>query len=224
MEEGGALKREIEYFDSEGRSNFEAVLKVVEGRAAADDVDAIVLFAATREGVELALGQLRDAPQPVVVATFRHEAKSYRETDDGEIEETLIGLTPADEEELRDSAREFSLVRAALPLSDEIVVLRYADPKLAGIREALRMISGALPLVVQAVMVSCDAGCISEGDRVIAFSGDTAILVTAAHSDSLFFPDVGMEIHEILCKPSRLTLTRQRSQPEGDEESSRPGN
>lgn len=209
------MKRSVEYFEEEGRSNYGDVLRIVHDRAEEDDVDAMVVFAATTNGVRRALESLADLEsKPLTIATFRHEALAYSETDEG-LASTPIGISLAEEEALREEGK-FSLVRAALPLSNEILVLRYGDPKLSGIREALKMFSGSMTLVVQAILVACDAGCLSQGQRVVAFSGDTAVLATAAHSDTLFFPDIGIEIHEILCKPARLTVTRPRESSEGE--------
>jgi hypothetical protein len=91
------------------------------------------------------------------------------------------------------------------------MVLNYADPKLTGIREALRLISGGLGLVVQAAAMACDAGAIKEGEHIISFAADTAAVITASHADTIFLPDVGMEVHEIICKPRVLTYSRTRA-------------
>jgi len=139
------------------------------------------------------------------VVTYRAESQRYRKDEQGNVASFPIGLTPEGEARLN-----VPVVRAPMPFSSEVVVLRYADPKLSGIREALRLLGGGLVLVVQAVLMACDAGRIREGERVVAFAADTAIVAVAAHSDTVFFPDVGMEIAEVLCKPSGFDVSRNR--------------
>ena len=197
---------EIVYFDCEGRENYEDVLRIAQRRAMQDDISAVIVFSGSDEGaIEAARMFQGDELPPLTVVTYRAESRGYREGEDGEAATFPIGLSADAEVSLGTPA-----VRAAMPFSNEVVVLRYADPKLSGIREALRLLGGGLVLVVQAVLMACDAGRVREGQRVVAFAADTAIVATAAHSDTVFFPDVGMEISEVLCKPSTFSISRDR--------------
>ena len=207
-----SYSRTVTYFSSEGRENYPEVLDLVRQRSMEGDIDALVLFSATDEGAGEAAKLVADNPEmpPLTVVTYRAEMRQYEEDDDGELIGKPIGITESGTLALEASGAD--LVRAAMPLSNEMLVLRYADPKLSGIRETLRMFCGGLTLVVQAVLMACDAGHIKEGQRVIAFAADTAVIATAAHTDTIFFPDVGMEVSEIVCKPGKLTISRARDE------------
>jgi hypothetical protein len=205
----GSVRSEIVYFDIEGRQNYEEVLQIVATFSRSDDqVEAAVVFAGTNEGALQAADALADLAHLVVV-TYRAEAREYFLTEDGSTDSKPVGLDDATADVLAE--RGVRVVRSAMPLSSEVVVLRYADPKLSGIREAYRTLSGGLVLVTQAILMACDAGCIKEGQRVIAFAADTAVIASAAHSDTMFFPEVGLEIEQLLCKPSRLNVSRPRT-------------
>jgi len=208
------IRRETLYFATEGRENYEATLEAVRSRAAEGDIEALITFSATAEGARLAVTVLGgESMPPLKIVTYRSEAVSFEQSEDG-VKEIPIGLPLDINSEPGFEAIE--VVRAPLPFS-EVVVLNYSDPKLAGIREALRLVSGGLGLVVQAVTMACDAGLINQGQRVVSFAADTAAVITASHGDTIFFPNVGMEIHEIICKPIALTISRSRRVTEDDE-------
>lgn len=210
------LSRQVVYFDSEGREHYESVLRIVDARLAEGDIDCAVVFSASDEGaLQAAKALSSESGHRLAVVTYRAEMKDYSEDEAGKVIATPIGLTQDAEESLKQL--EVRVVRAAMPLSSEIIVMRHGDAKLSGIRETLRMFSGGCVLVVQAVLMACDAGLVREGERVVAFAADTAAVITAAHSDSMFFPELGMEIHEVLCKPSTLTISRKRIDSDRDE-------
>ena len=204
----------ITYFAEEGRANFPEVLELVASRAESGDVDTAIMFSATLENAVTAAERLRGVVGLVVV-TYRHEAANYSEDDEGNITPEPIGIGPEGKEPLFELGAD--LIRGKLPFS-EIVIPSYSDPKTFAIREALRLISGGCVLVSQAILMACDQGSVSEGDRVISFSGDTAVVATAAHAETAFFPNVGMEIHEIICKPEVLTISRVRRAPRAGDE------
>lgn len=210
----GEQIKQIVYFDSEGRDNYSRVLEIARARAAMGDIDAVVVFSGSDSGASEAVDAFEGEGVPsLIVVTYRAESQGYREDEEGELSSFPIGLTDDGEANLNERLSS-PVVRAPMPFSNEVMIPRYGDPKLCGIREALRLLGGGLVLVVQAVLMACDAGRLREGQRVVAFAADTAIVAISAHSDTVFFPDVGMEISEVLCKPAAFDVSRVREAPE----------
>jgi len=59
----------------------------------------------------------------------------------------------------------------------------------------------------KAILMAVDGGHIDPGETVIAMSADTAIVARSSLSTWLFHPTEGLEINEIICKPSKFTIT-----------------
>jgi hypothetical protein len=74
------------------------------------------------------------------------------------------------------------------------------------IAEVLYRLSIGVKVCVEITMMACDAGYIEPGEEVIAAAGsgtglDSAIVISAAHSDEMFDKERGFRIKEIICKP-----------------------
>jgi hypothetical protein len=66
----------------------------------------------------------------------------------------------------------------------------------------LRIFGQGIKVCVEIIMMACDGGCITIGEKVIAVAGagagaDTAIVATASPSTKM----TGLRVHEIICKP-----------------------
>ncbi len=90
----------------------------------------------------------------------------------------------------------------------EIVLPGTVESKVKIIQATLSLISGGLPLCVQAVLMACDAGHVEPGEEVISMSADTAIVARAAQTRWLFHPERGLEIREIICMPRYCNISR----------------
>jgi len=74
------------------------------------------------------------------------------------------------------------------------------------IAEVLYRISIGVKVCVEIAIMACDAGYVEPGEDVIAVAGsgtglDSAIVISAAHSDEMFDKENGFKIREIICKP-----------------------
>lgn len=76
------------------------------------------------------------------------------------------------------------------------------------------MISGALPLCVNAVLMAmaCSTGKMDPGEEVISFASDTVIVAVAAIHPFMLHPGEGFELREIPCRSRVLTHTRPTDQ------------
>ena len=83
----------------------------------------------------------------------------------------------------------------------EIIVPGTNDFRIQTIIWTLGLISEGLHLGVQAVLMACDCGKLAAGEKVIAMSADTAVVVQSSTSRLMFHPRDGIRIHEFLCKP-----------------------
>ncbi|MBD3401025.1 MAG: hypothetical protein GF399_11955 [Candidatus Coatesbacteria bacterium] len=99
-------------------------------------------------------------------------------------------------------------VLSANPSFSDIAVPEGMEPKRRAIIETLRMFGGGMILCVEAILMVRDANKFDDNEIVISACSDTAIVATATRSKMLFYPSLGMEIKEILCKPYNLQLSR----------------
>jgi hypothetical protein len=99
-------------------------------------------------------------------------------------------------------------VLSANPSFSDIAVPEGMEPKRRAIIETLRMFGGGMILCVEAILMARDANKFADNELVISACSDTAIVATATRSKMLFYPSLGMEIKEILCKPYNLQLSR----------------
>lgn len=205
MRKLGKSKR-IYYFEEEGSQNIANCIELSVERAKMGDIDKIVIFTAHGEGPEKAIEMLGDgSPIKIIAVTYR-AGKTFRTEEDGK----EIDITPKISAKTRTKITKAGgmIVQGTMPF-DEIITPWSSDPKIDGLMEGLRLLSGGTVLCIQAVLMACDAGCVEVGEEVITVSADTALIVSATNSETLFFPDRGLEIKEIICKPRNLTVSRE---------------
>jgi len=74
------------------------------------------------------------------------------------------------------------------------------------VAEVLYKISIGVKVCVEIAIMACDAGYVEPGEDTIAVAGsgtglDSAIIISAAHSDEMFDKEKGFKIREVICKP-----------------------
>lgn len=74
------------------------------------------------------------------------------------------------------------------------------------VAEVLYKLSIGVKVCVEITIMACDAGYVEPGEEIIAIAGsgtglDSAIVISAAHSDEMFDKEKGFKIREIICKP-----------------------
>lgn len=197
------------YFLQEGRENLRECLKVSFRAAKQQNIQKIVIFTATGEGVRMALQEFCAQPEydqiRLVAVTFPH-GKVFTNKNK---EVILVQISAEDEELFRE--REVAIVKAHLPfdpISSSLDDRGRLGQDLTLVGEAFKMFCGSMSLCVQAVVLACDAGAVGLGEHVIALTSDTAILAQATSTRRMLRE---LAIREVLCKPAVLTVTKKES-------------
>lgn len=188
------------YFDRPGRHNLSKTVQLVSRRAAKGDTGRVVVFTRDGEGV-FRLAKILE-PQRLVGVTFPYK-QLFSHSDDLR-GDPVMPPTSLPDVVSRFRTLDIALVRGTMPFQPPVIPY-VIDAKVEGIRNALNIISRGLNLCVQAVLMACDAGAIEPGETVISMSADTAIVARGAPSLLMFHPTTGMQIREIICKPTEYT-------------------
>lgn len=204
------VNKKIFYFHEQGRNNIEHVLVLSKERAKELDIKKIIVFTANGDGPLIAIesGILKDTPEIKLIAvTFPYNQKFYIGDIDGQETELSAGII---DESIRTKLKEaqVEIVQGVMPFQD-IMLPDVKDTKLLTITSTLELFGAGITLCIEAAIMSCDSGVVSQGEEVIAMAGDTAIVVRASKKSLIFSPFDGMEIKEIICKPRNLTINRE---------------
>ncbi|MHB0977711.1 MAG: hypothetical protein ACYC1U_11085 [Candidatus Aquicultorales bacterium] len=209
-------RKPITYFEAEGKTNLSETIRLAVERSIEESISSLVVFSALGEGPAIALDLIEKAGKNIKLIAVTYRAGSTWSPGEGEED---IPLDVPGEIQDRIESSGGVVVRGSMPFREILVPWSRLDPKLIAIKETLKLISGGLPMCIEAILMACDAGAIEEGERIVAASADTSVVALAAHTESIFFDDVGLEISEIICKPSRLTFTRaDRYSPPSEED------
>jgi len=205
MNEGVASS--IFYFRNEGRTNLESTLCKALERAVEKDIAKIVVFTADGEGIFSLHKMLMDKNvnnMKIIGVTFPQNRPFYTEEKDGKMEKFFPKTSDS---EIKEAIRKIGipLVQGVMPF-EEVIVPGAKQSNMRIIKETLGLFSGGMQLCVQAALMATDAGCVDIGESVIAVAADTAIVVKGALSEYLFHPHEGLNILEIICKPSKMTV------------------
>lgn len=197
--------KSIFYFNQEGKVNLPKTIELVISRAKENNINHIIVFTADGEGAFMLKEGLKNTEIKVYAATFPYKQVFHSKDSEG----NKIKVTPkTSSEEVRQEFAEsgITLVQGVMPLQD-IIIPNAKDVKNETIHYTLSLISGGLRLCIQAILMAVDGGHIEPGMTVIAMSADTAIVARSSLSTWLFHPIEGLEINEIICKPSNFTIT-----------------
>lgn len=191
------------YFDEPGKENLPEIVQTIKRalRTRADLRDCkIVVFTAHGAGAYLAHTKLIEYAPRIVAVTFPNTFTLKRGED-------LVTPT-IDEDMMRFFVRVGIqvLTPQSLPF-DLITGIDAHNQAMKLTRDTLGIFGGGFSLCIQAVLRACDAGLVSHGEYVIAFSADTALLVRASPTTCFLAPNIGLEVSEILCKTRTLPRT-----------------
>jgi hypothetical protein len=198
----------VQYFDTEGRQNLPAVIRSIKTylrsfiAAGETPPSKIVFFTAQGEGPMLAYNQLSKLDVQIIAVTF--PANYCERLPDN----TLFSPQIPDKVRKFFIGVEIPIITSRLPF-DEMAGAEFHNKEMATIRAVLGLYGGGTTLAIQAVLQATDAGEVNVGERVIAVTGDTALLVTASTTRSfLRKDDLGLSINEIICKPRSYSFSR----------------
>ncbi len=192
--------KSVVYFDGEGRDYLQQTVDLVVNRLQEGDIRHVAVFTAEGEGAELLRNALAgDTTIQIFAATFPPGQKIVKREPGGNKKdiETLVSMP---ERINKLEAGGVRVIAGGMPFQ-EIIVPGTNDFRIQTIIWTLGLISEGLHLGVQAVLMACDCGKLAAGEKVIAMSADTAVVVQSSTSRLMFHPRDGIRIHEFLCKP-----------------------
>ena len=207
MSEG--IEKSIFYFKSEGKKNISKTVDLVIERAISLSIKNIIVFTSDGEGAFLIKDKLpTDSTIQIHAATFPYKQIFHDQQSDGSVKEFHAKTSDIDiKEKMKKNA--INLIQGVMPLQD-IILPGIRDVKTQSISYTLSLFSNGLKLCVQAILMATDGGHIEPKESVIAMSADTAIVARSSRTSWLFHPLEGLQINEIICKPSELTLKLDR--------------
>jgi hypothetical protein len=198
------LKLTTEIFESEGKHNARNTIRIVAKAATKLDVRKIVVFASSAQNV-LALRKAASPDCGILAVTF--PAGLTAMTDD--MEPIMMGMpSRVDRRELRE---------AGIHVHQGVMPLRALGENISPIIDAMQrvfsLLGGGTELCVQAVLMATDAGYLTEGERCIVMSADTALVMRAGNAFRFLKPNSRAAIEHILCKPLEYQISRRAANP-----------
>lgn len=176
------------------------------------NVNRIVIFTATGEGVCAALDEFLPRPEYKEIELIAVTFPLGKVFTDKAGKETRVEIASRDDKRFRDAG--IPIVRANLPFDPIPSPHQDRGPlaqSLSLVGDALNMFGGSMSLCVQAVILACDAGHVELGEHVISLTSDTAILVQATSTRRMLQELI---IREILCKPVIMSISKKETSEE----------
>lgn len=198
------------YVPTEGRAWMTDCLRQAANWCLTESIATIVIFTGTGEGPYLAATEIliEDRYKSLkVVAVTPPAGRPYKQ-DPNDTNSPVIrsGLSEAMREKL--TALGVPVVSAHLPFKERWDGTRERSSEWTRVSEAYGVLGGGFALCIQAALVSCDAGMISHGSRVVTVSADTALAVRACRTESFLSPYEGLLVEHIICRPSLYTISK----------------
>lgn len=188
----------VRYFEKGGNANFPMVVDVVKNYLDNDsEIKCVAVFAGNLDSVLLLHEKLSENDITIAVATYAYGREFYKtSSEDGEPEIILPEVAKRDAKKLILELG-MTYIQGGLPF--EAIRSCTGDNSLEMIVSTFETISKGLVHCVSAAIMARENGCVEDGEKLIAVSGDTAIVVTPSLRRDLF--DEKFRIHKILCKP-----------------------
>jgi len=188
----------IFYFEHDGRDTLPDVVRSIKAylkSASTQELPTWVIFLTSRgEGPLLAYRELLEFDIRIAAVTFA-ATFSFKAAD---------GTThaPSIPEKVAKFFRgvDIPVITNRLPF-DPISGAGVQNKETELLIKAFSIFGGGVPLAIQAVLQACDAGVVKPGERVIAASGDCALLVCASGARTFLEREDGLVVSEIICKP-----------------------
>lgn len=189
-------KDEIVYFEKEGNCNFPDVINAVSDYIEKNNLIKNVVVFAGRTNSALKLKQnLSDYNVDITVVTYAVGRKFIKKENGNE--EFIIPQIATQESKNIILQAGMNYIQGGLPF--EPILSCTGDNATEMIISSLGIISKGLVQCISAAIMAFENGHIEENEKIIALSGDTAILVTPTIKRDLFSGN--FRIHKIICKP-----------------------
>ncbi|MFC1958952.1 pyruvate kinase alpha/beta domain-containing protein [Chloroflexota bacterium] len=185
------MEAKITYFDTPGKENTDAVMKIVKTRAQELGIKTVVVASYRGYTAEKAVRTLEDM-KIVVIAGFSHPTPQNLEETFAQGDENLIKSKAT----ILVATHFFSGMSRAMRK-------KYNSPSPEDIAaQALKIISIGIKVGIECAIMAADAGLVGTDEDIIAIAGtrggaDTAIVTRPVNSQDFF----DLKVKEILCKP-----------------------
>ncbi|MCX7021952.1 MAG: hypothetical protein NTW26_06735 [bacterium] len=185
----------ILYYDNEGQDNIKSTMSLV-ADVIVDRGCQAVIFSIKGDGPKLIVDKYPKLKEKIIIVSYPSGMK------EGENDENRT-------DELKKLKDDGFRVVISNPAFRDIYIPEGIDIKKRAIIETLRLFSTGMILCVEAILLARDANELVDNEIVVSACSDTAIIATAVRTELLFYPSIGMEIQEIICKPRVLNISRQ---------------
>jgi hypothetical protein len=198
------------YVPGEGRPSMRDCIHMAADWCLTEGLGTLVIFTGTGEGPHYAAQELlvRERYKGLkVVAVTPPVGRQYRKVPgDDSSEMVRAGISSVLRDEL--TALGVVVVSAHLPFKEVYDGSRGRGSEWARVAESFGILGGGFALCIQAALLACDAGAIEHGDRVVAMSADTAVVVRACRTESFLSPSEGLLAEHIICRPGRYNISK----------------
>ena len=89
-----------------------------------------------------------------------------------------------------------------MPLQDIPIIGVHGDTKIRTINSTLSLLSRGLNLCIEAIIMASDAGYVEQGEEIIVFSADTAIVATGCRKEWLILIQINHKFQKSGTAPS----------------------
>ncbi len=193
------------YFPGEGREHMRECLRQAFRWSADNAVSTVIIFTGSGEGPLFAAEELiAEYDISRVVAVSPPIGRRYKLDPRQEQSEIVEAGVPSD---VRDFLQQMGIAVVAAHLPFRPIAGVPAGP-LEPVDAALSMLGGGLSLCVQAVLMACDAGQVTPGERVVVATGDTAISAIASRTEAFLSARDGLLVEHIICRPRRYDISK----------------
>lgn len=194
-----------EIFQSEGKQNVRAVIRNVAKASNTLGVQKIIIFASSASNVVKLRKALPEGALTLVVTFPAGMVAAARGSD----EYVLIGMPSTEDRR--------TLRQMGIPLLQGVMPMRAlgeaVSPAISTMKRVFALLGGGVELCVQAVLMATDAGYLSEGERCIVMSADTALVMRAGNAFRFMQPHSKVAIEHVLCKPLTYQISRSAATP-----------
>jgi len=180
------MEEKIVYFENQGEENTQKVIELTLQRARDRKIKKIVV-ASTRGGTAKAfLEAIKGTDIQIIVVPWQYGFKKEGNP------------FPSDLMEKIRAEKHVVHFGTMLFHTDGL----YGNEVPQALANILRIFGQGIKVVVEIIMMACDGGWVSKGEKVVAVSGthsgaDTAVVATASNSNRVNT----LKINEIICKP-----------------------
>lgn len=184
----------IVYFNQPGNSNLDSVIDLVIEKIKNENIRNVVIFAARMNSVRKFYNLTKDLDINIIIATYAATKTFKNFTEEKEYSIVPEVATSKCKTEIENLGMKY--VQGCLPL--EPILSCTGDNSMEMILSTLGLLSNGLPHCINAAIMAYENGYVPQ-EKIISFSGDTAIIATPSLRTDLFNDQ--FKIHEIICKP-----------------------